>query len=110
MNVLKNRIDCLSTTMSDCASHTHKLANLCCKNNDLKNNVFRKLQPQPTRKQHKRVFHCKVCGRDGHLAMFCYDNIANTQVRGHNPNVFGHKSQWAPKDHRFPPHVWEAMY
>ena len=67
---LKNRVDCLSITLSDCASHTHKLANLCCKNNDLKNNIFRKPQPQPTRKQHKRVFHCKVCGRDGHLACF----------------------------------------
>jgi len=110
MKLMQNRIDCLSTTLSECASHTLKLESLHCKKVGFQNNVFRKSQPQPIRKQHKRVFHCKVCGRDGHLAMFCYDNIANTRVRGQHPNVFGHKSQWAPKDRRFPPHVWEAMY
>jgi len=110
MKDLKTRVACLSTTLGDCASHTHKLANLCSKKNDgFKNNVFRKPQPQHTRKEHKRLFHCKVCGRDGHLAVFCYDNIANAQVGGQNPKFFCHKNQWVPKDHRFPPHVWEAM-
>ena len=94
--------------MSDCASHTLKLVNLCCKSNGLKNNVFRKPQLQPTRKQHKRVFHCNVCGRNDYLAMFCYDNIAN--AKGQNPRMFAHKNPWAPKVQRFAPHIWETTF
>ena len=36
MGFLKNRVDYLSTTLSDCASHTLKLESLCCKKNGLK--------------------------------------------------------------------------
>ena len=37
MNGLKNRIDCLSTTLCECASNTLKLESLCFKNKVLKN-------------------------------------------------------------------------
>jgi len=99
--VLKNRIDGLSTTLSECASTTLKFESLCCKENDF---CFEK--SQPTRKSHKRVLHCKCCGRDGHIAMFFYDRVANFHVRGQNPNLFVHKNSLA-KAQPFAPLVWK---
>jgi hypothetical protein len=87
MNDLKRRVSCLSTTLSDCASHTHKLSNLCCKSNISKNDV---VIPQPAHKQHKRIYHCKYCGRDGHIAMFCYNNVANLHSMSREPRMFAH--------------------
>jgi hypothetical protein len=107
MKVLKNRVDCLSTTLSDCASHTLKLESLCCKKNGFKNNFAK---PQPAHKQHKRIYHCKCCGRDEHLAMFCYDNVASVRTKGRDPRTFAHKNHWAPKTQRFAPHVWDTLF
>jgi hypothetical protein len=98
-------MDCLSTALSECASTTLKIESLCCKKNDF---VFEK--SQPTRKPHKRVYHCKSCGRDGHLAMFCYNNVANLHVRGQNPNLFAQKSFWVPKTHRVAPHIGDTSF
>jgi len=105
MKVLKTRVDCLSTTLSDCASHTLKLESLCCKKNNLKNDFAK---PQPAHKQHKRIYHCKCCGRDGHIALFCYDMVANSM--GRDPRVFGQRNPWALKTQRFAPHIWERTF
>ena len=105
INVLKNCMDCLSTTLSECASHTHKLANLCCKSNGFKNDFAK---PQPAHKQHKHIYHCKCCGRDGHIALFCYNRVANSM--GRDPRVFGQRNPWAPKTQWFAPHVWERTF
>jgi hypothetical protein len=101
INILKNRVDCLRTTLSECASHSLKLESLCCKNNVLKNDFL-----HSTPKQHKRVYHCKCCGRDGHIALFCYNNVANIHSRGQNPNLFVHRISRV-KTQPFAPLVWE---
>jgi hypothetical protein len=95
---LKCRMDSLHNTLSECASHSLKLESLYCKNENLKNDC---VHP----KQHKRVYHCKCCGRDGHIALFCYNNVANIHSRGQNPNLIVHKA-CRVKTQPFAPLVW----
>ena len=46
-----------------------------------------------------RINKCTYCGRNGHLAKFCYDHInsMNNHVWVRNTNVFGPKKIWVLK-------------
>ena len=46
-----------------------------------------------------RVYRCTYCGRNGHLAKFCYDQInrTNNLVWVHDTNSLGPKKMWVPK-------------
>ena len=120
LNFLKNKIDCLSSTLSKCAFNHSKLESL-----------FQKKQvphvhahhPQHAYAHfarhdhthshvHSRVYKCTHCGRKGHLAKFCYDKI-NTLNFANKKNVWvpldanprGPKRKWVPKS---PPFVFDV--
>jgi len=105
--LIKKRLDCLGSTMSQCALNHTRLETL-----------FRKKQvphihahpPRHTHAPHghhqhmyAHVYTCTHCGRNGHLAKFCFDrlnnvNLANKFVwvrEGTNPH--GPKKVWVPK-------------
>ena len=46
-----------------------------------------------------RIYKCTYCGRNGHLAKFCYDHINSTNnlVWVRNTNALGPKKIWVPK-------------
>ena len=46
-----------------------------------------------------RVYSCTYCGKNGHLAKFCYDQInrTNNLVWVHDTNSLGPKKMWVPK-------------
>jgi len=46
-----------------------------------------------------RVYRCTYCGKNGHLAKFCYDqlNRTNNLVWVHDTNPRGPKKMWVPK-------------
>ena len=46
-----------------------------------------------------RVYRCTFCGKNGHLAKFCYDQInrTNNLVWIRDTNSLGPKKMWVPK-------------
>jgi hypothetical protein len=73
-NVVKNRIECLNSTLIDCV-HNHKnLENMCAKKQASSHK-------KTTHHAHMyaKVHKCTVCGRKGHLAKFCYDTHTRVQ-------------------------------
>ena len=46
-----------------------------------------------------RIYRCTYCGKNGHLAKFCYDQInrINNLVWVHDTNSLGPKKMWIPK-------------
>ena len=49
--------------------------------------------------KYERIYKCTYCGRNGHLAKFCYDyiNSTNNLVWVQNTNYSGPKKMWVPK-------------
>jgi hypothetical protein len=68
LNDVKDRIDCLSSTLNVCV-HKHKdLMNLCVEKNYSihKKNTHHAFI-------YAKVLKCKICGRNGHVAKYCFD-------------------------------------
>ena len=71
----------------------------------------------PTHK-HTKVYVCTHCGRKGHLAKFCYDNInslnfanyKNVWVPYNKTNPKGPKKIWVPKPPPFAFDVGEGSH
>ena len=87
IRVLKKSIDCLNSTLSQCAMNHTRLES-----------IFRKkhaphLHAHPSRHTHDtmyaRVYICTHCGRTGHLAKLCYDRL--------NVSNFASKNIWVRK-------------
>ena len=109
ISMLKKKVDCLGSTMSQCAMNHTRLETLL-----RKKQVPSFMHAHPPRHTHAphghhpntmyaHVYTCTHCGRKGHLAKFCYDrlntpNLAKKYVwvrEGTNPH--GPKRQWVPK-------------
>ena len=107
--MLKKKVDCLGSTMSQCAMNHSRLESLV-----RKKQVPTFMHAHPSRHTHAphghthhhmyaHVYTCTHCGRKGHLAKFCYDrlhtlNLAKNFVwvrEGTNPH--GPKRVWVPK-------------
>jgi len=107
--MLKKKVDCLGSTMSQCAMNHTRLETLL-----RKKQVPSFMHAHPPRHTHAphghhhtyaHVYTCTHCGRKGHLAKFCFDrlhvnNLANKKkfvwVRDET-NSHGPKRQWVPK-------------
>ena len=108
ISMLKKKVDCLGSTMSQCAMNHTRLETLL-----RKKQVPSFMHAHPSRHTHAphghhhhkyaHVYTCTHCGRKGHLAKFCFDrlhtpNLAKNFVwvrEGTNPH--GPKRQWVPK-------------
>jgi len=104
--LLKKRVDCLGSTMSQCAMNHTRLESLVRKKQVPS---FHAHPPRHTHAPHghhhtyAHVYTCTHCGRRGHLAKFCFDrlNIDNLAKKfvwvreGTNPH--GPKRVWVPK-------------
>jgi len=117
INLLKKKMDCLGSTMSQCAMNHSRLETLV-----RKKQVPTSMHAHPPRHTHAphghhqhmyaHVYSCTHCGRKGHLAKFCYDrlhtpNLAKNFVwvrEGTNPH--GPKKIWVPKT--TPPIVFDV--
>ena len=93
--MLKKSVDCLGSTLSQCAMNPTRLESM-----------FRKKQVPHMHAHHTRhthashahthdtmyalVYICTHCGRKGHLAKFCYDRL--------NDSNFASKNVWLRKD------------
>ena len=105
--LLKKNMDCLGSTLSQCAKSHTRLKSL-----------FRKKQvpimhahhPRHTHASHDHhytlyahVYTCTHCGRKGHLAKFCFDRIHDENLATKfvwvrkDTNPHGPKSVWVPK-------------
>ena len=119
INVLKNRISCLSSTLSTCAFNHTRLESM-----------FSKKQTPPIhahhshhayslfarhdhthKHMHSKVYKCTHCDRRGHLVKFCYDRIHHLNFANHKnvwvsykANPQGPKRKWVPKS---PPCVFD---
>ena len=80
---LKNRIDCLSSTLNNCAFNHKRLETLFSKKQVSHVHAhhpqhayahFARHDHTHTH-MHPRVYKCTHCGRKGYLAKFCYDRV-----------------------------------
>ena len=82
--MLKKRVDCLGSTMSQCAMNHSRLESLV-----RKKQVPTFMHAHPSRHTHTphghhhtyaHVYTCTHCGRKGHLAKFCYDRLHTSNL------------------------------
>ena len=83
INVLKKSVDCLGSTLSQCALN-HNYESL------VRKKQAPSLHAHPPRHTHAphvhthhmyaHVYTCTHCGRKGHLAKFCYDRIHDSNL------------------------------
>ena len=118
INVLKNRISCLSSTLSSCAFNHKKLESLFSKKQTPHIHAHHHhayahfaRHDHPHTHVHSRVYTCTHCDRKGHLAKFCYDKLHHFNFANKNcwvpykANPKGPKKIWVPKP---PPHVFDV--
>ena len=95
---LKNRIDCLSLTLSNCAFNHNRLKILFQKkqaphvhaHHPPHAYAYSARHDHTHTHVHTRVYTCTHCDRKGHLARFCYDIV--------NSLNFANKNVWVPFD------------
>ena len=92
IQVLKNRINCLSSTLSNCAFNHSKLETLFSKKqaphvhaHHPRNTYAYFAHHDHTHSHvHSRVYKCTHCDCKGHLAKFCYDKINSINFANKN--------------------------
>jgi len=119
INVLKNRISCLSSTLNSCAFNHTRLESLFSKKQTphihaQHHHTFAYVARHDHTHTHKhpKMYKCTHCDRKGHLAKFCYDklhhiNFANNKNFWvpYSTNPKGPKKKWVPKP---PPCVFDV--
>ena len=116
INVLKNKINCLSSTLSTCAFNHSRLESLFSKKQASHVHALYPHHAYVCHNHththiHPKVYKCTHCGRKGYLAKFCYDkmhhiNFANKYVWvPYKTNPQGPKKKWVPKS---PPFVFDV--
>ena len=125
INVLKNKINSLSSTLSSCAFNHKKLESLFSKkqtphvhahHSHHAYSLFARHDHTHTH-MHPKVYKCIHCGRKGHLAKFCFDRLHHNNF-AKNKNVWvsykanpqGPKRKWVPKSPPFVFDVGEGSY
>ena len=120
INVLKNKMDCLSSTLSSCAFNHNRLESLFSKKQTPHIHAhhphhaydFVARHDHTNTHKHNKVYVCTHCGRKGHLTKFCFDklhvlNFANKDVWvPYKTNPKGPKRKWVPKS---PPLIFEVQ-
>jgi len=117
MEFLKNKINCLSSTLSTCAFNHSRLEFLFLKKQTPHIHAHHPYayvahHDNTYTHKHSKVYKCTHCGRKGHLAKFCYDKINDLNF-ANNKNVWvpnktdpqGPKRNWVPKS---PPCVFDV--
>jgi len=96
INVLKNKMNDLSSTLSSCAFNHSRLESMFSKKQTPNihahhNHAFAYVAQHDHKHSHKhpKVYTCTHCGRKGHLAKFCYDKL-------HHFNFVNNKNFWVP--------------
>ena len=82
INVLKNKMDCLSSTLSKCAFNHSRLESMFSKkqtphihaHHHHAYSLFAR-RDHTHKHMHPKVYKCTHCGRKGHLAKFCFDKL-----------------------------------
>jgi len=119
INVLKNKISNLSSTLSTCAFNHSKLESLFSKKqaphvHAHHHHAYAYVAHHDHNHTHKhsKVYTCTHCGRRGHLAKFCYDRIHQLNFANHKnfwvpykANPQGPKRKWVPKS---PPLIFDV--
>ena len=121
ISLLKTRIVDFENVLKDCAFNTKKLEEMFSKkhtshakathvknshahhvhtshNTHVKSTHVHKSHTHYAFK-YGRVYRCTYCGKNRHLAKFCYDQInrTNNLVWVHDTNSLGPKKMWVPK-------------
>jgi len=97
---LKNRIDYLSSTLSQCAFDNKKIKIYKQDSHYAHTSQHTHSHPTHHANMYARVYTYTHCSRKNHLAKFCFDrlNILNVNVCVHdNINLQGPKKMWVPK-------------
>jgi hypothetical protein len=109
LDVVKNRISCLSSTLNDCVHAHEKLEAMCVKKHS-------SMPKKHTHHAHMyaKVHKCTICGRKGHVAKFCFDRVQKPVSIGTNvPKVshmhcMPHTHSHAPIEHHKHPFVYDC--
>ena len=117
IHVLKKRIDCLSSNLSNCAFNHNRLGSMFRKKQiphvhaQTPRHKYALHAHSHTTHMHARVYTCTHCNPKGHLARFWFDrlnsiNFTNNNIWvSYNTNPRGPKKEWVPK---FPPLVFDV--
>ena len=119
INVLKNRINCLSSTLSSCAFNHKRLESLFSKKQTPHVHAhhhhayaYVARHDHTHTHKHPKVYKCTHCGRKVHLAKFCFDKLHVLNVAKNksvwvplNANPRGPKRKWVPKS---PPFIFDV--
>ena len=88
IQVLKNRINCLSSTLNNCACNHSRLETLFQKKqaphihaHNPRHTYAHYAHIHTHSHMHARVYACTHCGRKGHLARFCFDRLNHVNLQ-----------------------------
>ena len=107
LNIVKDRISCLSSTLNDCVHAHEKLEAMCVKKHS-------SMPKKHTHHAHMyaKVHKCTICGRKGHVAKFCFDrvqkpvSIGTVVPNASHTHFISHTHSHAPIEH----HKHDVVY